>query len=75
LNPTASDGIAPHLFTNTKFTNVMPAAMAYIKAPNPGWANLKDCVEFPCTAPLNILFDFQKTKYNLGTKMNHGPTF
>jgi hypothetical protein len=61
LNPTASDGIAPHLFVNTKFTNVMPDALAYIKAPDPKWANLKDCVEFPCTAPLNILFDFKKT--------------
>jgi hypothetical protein len=61
LNPKASDYIPPHLFYNTKFNNVMPGAMAYIKSPNPGWANLKDCVEFPCTAPLNILFDFQKT--------------
>lgn len=58
LNPTASDYIPPHLFKNTKFNNVMPTALAYIKSPNPGWANLKDCVEFPCSAPLNILFDF-----------------
>lgn len=75
LNPTASDYIPPHLFVNTKFNNVMPGAMAFIKHPNPGWANLKDCVEFPCTAPLNILFDFQKTKYSLGTATNYGPNF
>jgi len=50
----------------------MPGAIAYIKSPNPKWATLKDCVEFPCSAPLNVLFDFQKTKYNTGTLMNYG---
>jgi len=49
--------------------------MAYIESPNPGWANLKDCHEFPCTAPLNILFDFKETKYSRGSRLNHGPTF
>ena len=39
----------------------MPGAMAYFSSPNPGWANLKDCVEFPCSAPLNVLFDFTDT--------------
>ena len=53
----------------------MPGAMAYIKSPAPGWANLKDCVEFPCTAPLNILFDFENTRYSKGSAMNHGKQF
>jgi hypothetical protein len=75
LNPTASDYIQPHLFIGTKMNNVKPGAMAYLKAPNPGWANLKDCVEFPCTAPLNVLFDFKDTKYNIGSLSNYGPRF
>jgi hypothetical protein len=55
--------------------NVKPGAMAYIMPPKPGWANLKDCVEFPCTAPLNVLFDFKDTKYNIGSLTNYGPRF
>ena len=49
--------------------------MAYIVHPNPGWANKGDCVEFPCSAPNNILFDFAKTQYNLGSRINYGPKF
>ena len=49
--------------------------MAYIMPPNPAWANLKDCVEFPCTAPANILFTFKNTKYNVGSLVNFGPEF
>ena len=45
-------------FYDSKFNNVNPGALAYLKAPNPGWANLKDCNEFPCTAPANVLFSF-----------------
>jgi len=55
--------------------NVSPDAMAYIMAPNPKWANLKDCGAFPCTGPLNILFSFLDTKYNKGSVMNHGKDF
>ena len=72
MNPSAADAIPPHLFKNTLFNNVMPGAMAYIKSPSGGWSSLADCVGFPCTAPLNILFDFDKTRYNIGSKLNHG---
>ena len=59
-----SDAIHPMVFSGTQFNNVDPAAMAYIRSPPPEWANLKDCVEFPCTAPLNILFSFKETIYH-----------
>lgn len=65
----------PHMFIDTKMNNVKPGAMAYIKSPDPGWENLTDCVEFPCTAPLNILFDFKNTKYNVGSLTNFGTDF
>jgi hypothetical protein len=63
------------MFRNTTLDNVSPDAMAYIMAPNPKWANLKDCGAFPCTGPLNILFSFIDTKYNKGSVMNHGKDF
>lgn len=63
LNPTASDYIAPHHFYGTKFNNVDPGAMAYIMSPQKKWANPTDCVSFPCTAPLNILFSFKDTMW------------
>lgn len=31
--------------------------------PEPGWANLADCGNFPCTGPKNTLFLFTDTKY------------
>ena len=62
-------------FYDSKFNNVNPGALAYLKAPNPGWANLKDCNEFPCTAPANVLFSFQNTQYNIGSKIDYGKDF
>lgn len=32
--------------------------------PDPGWANLDDCGDFPCTAPLNVLFNFRNTTWS-----------
>ena len=63
LNPFASDYIPPHHFEGTKLINVDSGAMAFIMDPKPGWANPKDCVEFPCSAPKNILFSFQNTEW------------
>jgi hypothetical protein len=42
-------------FYDTKFINVDGDAIAYLDDPQPGWANIKDCGEFPCTAPSNVL--------------------
>jgi hypothetical protein len=53
----------------------MQDGMAYIMPPDPAWANFEDCVEFPCTAPANILFSFKGTKYNMGSNTNFGPEF
>jgi hypothetical protein len=43
---------------NTKFINVEQDSIAYVRDPEPGWANIKDCGDFPCTAPHNVLFNF-----------------
>jgi hypothetical protein len=42
-------------FYDTKFVNVDKDTLAYLMPVNPGWAGLKSCGEFPCTAPNNVL--------------------
>jgi len=49
--------------------------MAYIMPPAERWANPKDCIEFPCTAPYNILFTFRETQYHSNQRFNYGSTF
>lgn len=48
---------------DTKFINVDQDAIAYIRDPEEGWANVKDCGNFPCTAPQNVLFKFWNTTW------------
>ncbi len=51
----ASDLIPAHTFTRLNLVNVSAAGLLFLMDPSPGWANPSDCVEFPCTAPDNIL--------------------
>ena len=62
-NPNASDYIPMHHFVNTTFKNVAYAALAFIKDPNPAWANVTDCGDFPCTAPDNTVLTFKNTVF------------
>jgi len=64
ISKTAADYVPIMNFYDTKFTNVEGDAMAYIYDPPQGWANLKDCNEFPCTAPLNVLLNFKRTTFS-----------
>jgi hypothetical protein len=50
-------------FYDSLFVDVDADAMAYIMEPPAKWANIKDCGAFPCTAPLNVLFTFENTKF------------
>ena len=52
-----------HKFKNTKFNNVSENAVIYINDPNPSWANPTDCIEWPCTAPENVVLSFEGTQY------------
>ena len=58
-NPTASDYIPIHKFLNSKFTDVHDSAMAWIQDPPAGWANPSDCIEWPCTAPENVVLKYE----------------
>jgi len=62
-NPAGSDKIPPHFFENCKFEDVTDDGFAFLDKPDPAWANIKDCGNFPCTAPNNVIFTFTNTKY------------
>jgi hypothetical protein len=50
-------------FTKTLFSDVGQDVLAYLVAPSPGWANLDDCGDFPCTAPNNVVVKFENTLF------------
>lgn len=49
----------PHIFSGLTIDKVAADALLFIMDPPRGWANLTDCVEFPCTAPENLLLQFR----------------
>lgn len=63
LNEWASDFVPVHTFYNTIFSDVEEGAMPYIYDPKPKWANPDDCIDFPCTAPSNVLLKFENTMF------------
>lgn len=58
------------------FTNVAEEAFIWIEDPDPSWANPTDCIEWPCTAPNNIVMQFEGAKFR-GTvvPVRNAPTF
>lgn len=62
-NSFGSDYTEMQEFFDCEFINVQNAAIATLDDPTPGWANKKDCGSFPCTAPWNVLFSFQGSKW------------
>lgn len=56
-----SDGGPLYYFSNTKFINTIPEAIAYLADPNQAWANPDDCGDFPCTFPNNVFLKFTST--------------
>lgn len=63
INPYASDLQPVHEFIDTTFENIDSDAFGYLMDPPEAWANVKDCGEFPCTAPWNTLLSFKRTKF------------
>jgi hypothetical protein len=52
-----------HEFYDTQFTDIEDGAMANLLSPNPAWANIDDCGNFPCTGPYNLLYSFKNTTW------------
>lgn len=63
-NPDSSDKIPPHFFVNSKFVDVDDLGFAFLEKPPSKWANVKDCGNFPCTAPSNYILGFTSTKFD-----------
>jgi hypothetical protein len=53
-------------FYDTKFINNDAAALGYFYDPPKGWANLKDCGAFSCTAPRNTMLTFKRNSFEKG---------
>jgi hypothetical protein len=53
-----------HYFTGNTFQNVSQKSFAMIEKPPSKWANIKDCGNFPCTGPLNVLWYFKQNVWN-----------
>jgi len=66
VNPYASDYIPRQEFTDTIFEDVAEGAFAFLMDPPEKWHHPDDCIGFTCTAPSNILMQFQNTQF-LGT--------
>lgn len=62
-----ADKIPPHFFNDITFENVDDNGWAFLDKPDPGWANVSDCGNFPCTAPNNLIFSFTGTIYSGAT--------
>ena len=60
----ASDYIPKQNFKYTSFSNVEDAAVNYIYDPPEEWAKIDDCGEWPCTAPQNVVVQFEGTTYS-----------
>jgi len=57
---TVADYVPIHYFNGTKFHNVDEAAMPFFFEPPEAWGQGKECGEFPCTGPLNVILDFKE---------------
>jgi hypothetical protein len=63
MNPHASDMPPMVRGRNNEFINVDDRAFGYFYDPPAKWANVKDCGEFPCSAPFNVLMQMKQTKF------------
>lgn len=75
LNPTSADHIPIMEAWDTQFIDVADDGFGYFSDPKPGWANVKDCGNFPCTAPWNILASFRRSKFTGIQPLKQGPDF
>ena len=56
LNPYQADYIPMIEFFDSKFIDVKDGAAAYIMEPNPEWATVIDCGNYPCSGPPEYSF-------------------
>jgi len=44
-------------------------ALTYMPNPEEKWANSKDCVDFPCTGPVQVVIHIEDAKYTSSRRM------
>lgn len=74
-NPNGSQKLPIHHFKSCKFENVDDMGYAWLEKPNPAWANIKDCGNFPCTAPNNWVLAFTGSRFYGVTPSNTAADF
>jgi len=75
LNPHGSDYIPIHFFEKAKFTNVHFDALIYLYDPPNKWANVTDCGSWPCTAPHNVVMNFNDAVFEVPDATTALPSF
>jgi hypothetical protein len=75
INPEGTDYIPRAKFTGTVFENVSPNVMAYLYTPPTAWDTVDKCGDFPCTAPNNVLLEFQSSSYLGAIRPLSSPNF
>jgi len=60
-----------HIFKQNEFIDCDLSEFTYIAAPDGGWANIADCGNFPCTAPLNVLWQFYDNRLTNSNDNGH----
>jgi hypothetical protein len=64
-----------HYFEAAKFTNVLYDALVYFYDPPEKWANVTDCGKWPCTAPHNVVMNFNDAVFEVPDKTTALPSF
>lgn len=62
-NPSSSQKIPPTFLDRIRFEDTDDNGFVFLEKPDPGWANVKDCGNFPCTAPNNLIYSFSQTTW------------
>ena len=75
LNFNCPDFVPLTMFEDNEFKNIDAGAFGYFSDPLAKWANVKDCGNFPCTGPWNVLLTFKGTKWSGRTPSYAKSTF
>ena len=74
LNPFGSDHAPVDRFINPIFDNVHSDAIIFLADPNPHWAIIKECGNFPCTGPDNAVIKFEGASFIGANQLTGSPT-
>ena len=69
-NRNATDLIPIQRFSEIELTRVNEDVFGLFRDPNPEWARVEKCGNFPCTGPKNIILSFEKVESKDGTQLS-----